>query len=154
MKKVFLLLIFFCTLSFSDMGGFEDLKWGASREEVKEYLMKKFDLKETAFLEFPDSLDLNMKGVRFSDISIKNITFEFNKRGEFFSWRGETYTIAGDKINIKKLLIKEYNLIEKKNKENVTYLDTNSNREWIDISFEPDKVTFICRDYYYWFKKN
>ena len=154
MKKVFLLLIFFCTLSFSDMGGFEDLKWGASREEVKEYLMKKFDLKETAFLEFPDSLDLNMKGVRFSDISIKNITFEFNKRGEFFSWRGETYTIAGDKINIKKLLIKEYNLIEKKNKENVTYLDTNSNKEWIDISFEPDKVTFICRDYYYWFKKN
>ena len=117
MKKVFLLLIFFCTLSFSDMGGFEDLKWGASREEVKEYLMKKFDfLKKEDFSDFDDYITLK-KAIKFSDISIKDPYFEFNKHGEFYGWSGETYTIKGDKVNIKKLLIKKYNLIEKKIKK-------------------------------------
>ena len=112
MKKVFLLLIFFCTLSFSDMGGFGDLKWGASREEVKEYLMKNFDfLKKESFIDFDDHITL-ITGITFSDISIKDPSFDFNKHGEFFGWRGETYTIKGD--NIKNLLIKKYNLIEKK----------------------------------------
>ncbi len=117
MKKVFLLLIFFCTLSFSDMGGFEDLKWGASREEVKEYMMKNFDfLKKEDFSDSDDHFSLR-KAIKFSDISIKDVYFEFNKYGEFYGWSGKTYTIKGDKINIKKLLIKKYNLIEKKIKK-------------------------------------
>ena len=120
MKKVFLLLVFFCTLSFSDVGGFEDLKWGASREEVKEYLMKNFDLNMENFLDSKDSFvvvrRIDMKSIKFSDITLKDPTFQFNKFGEFCGWSGETYTIKGDKTNIKKLLMKKFNLVEKKMK--------------------------------------
>ena len=66
MKKILLLLIFLCTISFSNtIGGFGDLKWGASREEAKKYLMETYKLKEYAVYEFDDYTQVNFENIKF-----------------------------------------------------------------------------------------
>ena len=78
MKKILLLLMFLCTISFSNtIGGFGDLKWGASREEVKKYLMETYDLMESSVYEFEDYTQVLSQNIKFMDVGLWDITFHF-----------------------------------------------------------------------------
>ena len=98
MKKIVLLLIFLCTISFSNtIGGFGDLKWGASREEVKKYLMETYKIREASIYELKDYTQVVFQDIKFLDVEMWDVTFYFNKEAQFSSWRSETYTLKGDK---------------------------------------------------------
>ncbi len=142
MKKVFLLLIFFCTLSFSDMGGFGDLKWGASREEVKQYMMKTYNLKDSGVSELKDITKVFLENVELFNIDLYDINFYFNDNGGLSKWWAESYTIKENKIHLIEKFKKEYNLKEKKEKDDLVIVYGYSGTEMISISFYPNKIIF------------
>ena len=128
MKKALLLLIFLCSLGFADIGGFENLKWGASREEAKDYLIKNFNLKESDIYERENSfktkdgilktyysLHIISGKTWFSGIRLGDLDLRFNKYGEFGEWFATIYSVSeSDVKTIKKKLKNIYNLEEKK----------------------------------------
>ena len=142
MKKVFLLLIFFCTLSFSDMGGFGDLKWGASREEVKQYMMKTYNIEDYGIYELKDVTKVSLKNVELFNIELYDINFRFNDNGGLSKWWAESYTIKGDKKSLIEKFKKEHNLTEEKDKDGLTKLYGFSETELISIYFYPNKIIF------------
>ena len=145
MKKVFLLLIFFCTLSFSDMGGFGDLKWGASREEVTQYMMKTYNLKNYEIYQLKNSIMVSLSNVELFNIDLYNIDFYFNDNGRLSNWWAESYTIKEDKKSLIEKFKKEYTLKEEKEKDGLVILYGYSGTELISISFYPNKITFNIR---------
>ena len=124
MKKILLLLIFICSFGFADIGGFDDLKWGASKEKAKNYLIKTFNLEENEIFETTYSytkkdgtlnktisLRIIMGKTSFSGITLRNLSLNFNKYGEFETWTAQTYSISDTK-KIKDKLKKEFYLIK------------------------------------------
>ena len=164
MKKILLLLIFICSFGFADIGGFDDLKWGASKEEAKNYLIKTFNLEEDDIFETTYSytkkdgtlnkityLRIIMGKTSFSGITLRNLSLNFNKHGEFETWTAQTYSISDTK-KTKNRLKNEFNLIEKINEEKIEYLRLQSSEESFSIHFLPDKIEFYCTSDYYSFR--
>ena len=146
MKKIFLLLILLCSISFSNAGGFLDLKWGASKEETQKYILDTFNETTTIVKDDVINYSLNDNDLEFLNIPLKNTYFRFTENDKFYMWIGETYTIKGDKTSIKNMLKKKYNLVEEtKNGKNYLYADNN--KEVIQIDFYPDKIKFYFTDY-------
>ena len=165
MKKILLLLIFICSFGFADVGGFDDLKWGASKEEAKNYLIKTFNLEEDDILETTYSytkkdgtldtkshITIMLGKTFFSGIILRDLSLDFNKYEELEGRSAETYPISDIK-KIKERLKKNYNLNEKKNEEKIEYLDLNSKEELFMIHFKPKKeefvITFYSLNFYY-----
>ena len=112
MKKILLLLIFICSFGFADIGGFDDLKWGASKEEAKNYLIKTFNLEEDDIFETTYSytkkdgtsdtkshLKVMLGKTFFSGVILRDLSLDFNKHGELEGWFAQTYPVS----DIKKL---------------------------------------------------
>ena len=149
MKKIFLLLILLCSISFSNAGGFLDLKWGASKEETQKYILDTFN--KTTPIVKDDVINYSLKDIEFLNIPLKDVYFGFTENDKLYMWIGETYTIQGNKASIKDTMKKKYNLIEKtENGENYLYGDNN--KEVIQIDFYPDKIKFYFTDYNTWLK--
>ena len=154
MKKILLLLIFLCTISFSNtIGGFGDLKWGASREEAKKYLMETYKLKEYAVYEFDDYTQVNFENIKFLDVEMYDLVFYFNKNKQFSGWRAQTYTMRYDKRYLIDRYKKDYNLDEEKKSNDIISLTGFPESEAFLIQIYPDKVTFYIEDFNYSFPK-
>ena len=150
MKKILLLLIFLCTFSFSNtIGGFGDLKWGASKQEVKKYLMETYDLKEYSVYEFKDYTQITYQSINFGDVGLREIIFYYNKKGQFSKWRAESYTIKYDKTYLIDRYKKDYNLKEKKEPNDVISLTGYPDTEGFLIQIYPDKVKFNIENFDY-----
>ena len=150
MKKIVLLLIFLCTFSFSNtIGGFGDLKWGASREDVKKYLMETYDLMESSVYELDDYTQVVFKNIKFLDVEMWDVSFHFNKKNEFSSWIAESYTMKGDKTYLIDKYKKDYDLKEKEDADDKVTLSGFSKNEGILIYIFPDKVKFYISDFNY-----
>ena len=148
MKKIVLLLIFLCTISFSDtVGGFGELKWGASREEVKKYLMETYKLRESAIFELEDYTQVIFENIKFLDVEMWNVTFHFNNKNQFSKWRAESYTMKGDKKYLIDKYKKTYNLKERKDADGRITLTGYPENEGILIYIYPDKVKFYIQDF-------
>ena len=151
MKKIFLLLILLCSISFSNAGGFLDLKWGASKEETQKYILDTFNETTTIVKDDVIKYTLNDNDIKFLNIPLKDVYFGFTPNNKLHTWIAETYNIQGDETNIKNMLKEKYNLIEKtENGEN--YLYSDDNKEVIQIDFYPDKIEFYFTDYNIWLK--
>ena len=154
MKKIVLLLIFLCTFSFSNtIGGFNDLKWGASREEVKKYLIETYDLMESSVWQIDDYSKVTYHSIYFGDVGLKEIIFYYNEKGQFYQWRAESYTMRGDKRYLIDKYKKAYNLEEEKKANDVISLTGLPESEAILIQVYPDKVKFNIEDFNYTFPK-
>ena len=154
MKKIFLLLIFLCTISFSNtIGGFGDLKWGASKEEVKKYLMETHKLRETAVWEFDDYTEVTYQSIYFGDVGLREITFYYNEKGQFSKWKAESYTMRGNKQYLIDKYKKTYNLDEEKDSTGVISLTGLPESEGILIEIYPDRIEFYIEDFNYTFPK-
>ena len=150
MKKIVLLLIFFCTISFSNtIGGFGDLKWGASREEVKKYLMETYNLKDYSIFQINDYTEIIYESIKFENVSLWKINFYYNKKGQFSQWRAESYTMKGDKLYLIDKYKKAYNLKEKRESDDIVSLTGYPESEGILIQIYPDKVTYYIENFDY-----
>ena len=154
MRKIVLLLIFLCTISFSNtIGGFGDLKWGASKEEVKKYLIETHKLRETAVCEFDDYTKVTSQSIYFGDIGLREIIFYYNEKGQFYQWIAESYTLRGTKQYLIDKYKKAYNLDEEKDSNGIISLTGLPESEAIIIKVYPDKVKFNFQDFNYTFPK-
>jgi hypothetical protein len=154
MKKIVLLLIFLCTISFSNtIGGFGDLKWGASREEVKKYLMETYDLKEYSIYELKEYTQATYQSIKFGDVGLREINFYYNEKGQFYQWRAESYTIKYDKTHLIDRYKKAYDLDEEKKANGIISLTGLPESEAILIQVYPDKIKFNFQDFNYTFPK-
>ena len=106
MKKIFLLLILLYSISFSNAGGFLDLKWGTSKEETQKYILDTFNETTTIIVDSAIKYTLNDNDIKFLNIPLKDTYFSFTENDKLYMWIGETYTIQGDKTNIKNMLKK------------------------------------------------
>ena len=151
MKKILLLLIFLCTFSFSNtIGGFGDLKWGASKQEVKKYLMKTYDLMDSSVFELDDYTQVIYENVKFLDVEMWDVSFYFNNKNQFSKWRAESYTMKGNKKYLIDKYKKDYNLKEaKKDSDGNLYLTGYPENEGILVIIFPDKIRFNIQDYDY-----
>ena len=154
MKKIVLLLIFLCTISFSNtIGGFGDLKWGASREEVKKYLMETYNLKDYSIYQIRDYTEVTYESIYFGNVGLREITFYYNEKGQFYQWIAESYTLRGTKQYLIDKYKKTYNLDEEKDSTGVISLTGLPESEGILIEIYPDRIEFYIEDFNYTFPK-
>ena len=155
MEKIVLLLILLCTISFSDtIGGFGDLKWGASKEEVKKYLMETYNLKKSSgIFEFKDYTEVTYESIYFGDVGLREIIFYYNEKGQFSKWKAESYTMRGNKQYLIDKYKKAYNLDEEKDSNGLISLTGLPESEAIIIKVYPDKIKFNFQDFNYTFPK-
>ncbi|MDR2879515.1 MAG: hypothetical protein LBV03_06350 [Fusobacteriales bacterium] len=154
MKKILLLLMLLCTISFSNtVGGFNELKWGASREEVKKYLMETYELKSSDIFQIRDYTEVIYESIYFGDVNLWEITFYYNEKGQFYQWMAESYTMRYDKTYLINRYKKAYNLKEKKESNGVISLTGYPESEGFLIQVYPDKIKFNIQDFNYTFPK-
>jgi hypothetical protein len=154
MKKIVLLLIFLCTIGFSNIiGGFGDLKWGASKEEVKKYLMGTYNLKDYAVFEYEDHTKVIHENIKFENVGLWEIIFYYNEKDQFYQWRAESYTMRYDKTYLIDRYKKAYNLNEEKKANGIISLTGLPESEAILIQVYPDKIKFNFQDFNYTFPK-
>ena len=154
MKKIVLLLIFLCTISFSNtIGGFGDLQWGASREEVKKYLMETYELRESSVRQIDDYSKITYENIYFDDVGLREIIFYYNEKDQFYQWTAESYTMRYDKTYLIDQYKKTYNLDEEKKANGVISLTGLPESEAILIQVYPDKIKFNFQDFNYTFPK-
>ena len=144
MKKIFLLLVLFNSLIFSNADGFLDLKWGASKDETLKYMNKTFGVTTNVIED--DVILYSMKNIKFEGLDLKDLYFSYLPNGKFNMWIGKTYTIKGDQTKIKKTLKEKYGLKEEK-KEKYDRLFNYINGEAIEIKFYNDRIEFYLENY-------
>ena len=127
------------------MGGFGNLKWGAPKEEVKQYMMKTYNIEDYGIYELKGVTKVFLANVELFNIELYDIDFYFNDNGGLSNWWAESYTIKGDKKSLIEKFKKEHNLTEEKDKDGLTKLYGFSKTELINIYFYPDKITFNIR---------
>ncbi|MDR2879669.1 MAG: hypothetical protein LBV03_07140 [Fusobacteriales bacterium] len=154
MKKILLLLILLCTISFSNtIGGFGELKWGASREEVTKYLMKTYDLEEYSIYQIRNYTEVTYQSIYFGDVNLREINFYYNKNGQFYKWGAKSYTMRYDKTYLINRYKKAYNLKEKKDSNDVISLTGYPETEGFLIEIYPDRIEYDIEDFNYTFPK-
>ena len=150
MKKIFLLFLFICMVSFSEFE-FGDLKWGSTKEETKDYLEKTFEIDRDSIQERDNNqLRIWRKSVTFADISLKEVVFEYNSYGELKSWSGKTGGEYEEYSYIKNYLKKKYLLDEKKVDGTDALTKHIKDYGSMIVFFEDKKIIFNgINNYYY-----
>ena len=110
MRKIVLLFLFICMVSFSEFE-FGDLKWGSTKEETKDYLVKTFGINRDSMQERNNNqLRIWREPVTFADINLKEVVFEYNSDGELKKWTGKTGGEYEEYSYVKNYLKKKYDL--------------------------------------------
>ena len=139
-------------ISFSEFE-FGDLKWGSTKEETKDYLVKTFGIDRDSIWEHGDNeLKLWMQHVTFADISLKEVVFEYNSDGELKKWTGETGGEYGEYSYIRNYLKK--NMLQLKKEIDETDALTKHIKDYgsMLVFFEDKKIVFINTNHYYYLK--
>ena len=152
MKKIFLLFLFICIVSFSEFE-FGDLKWGSTKEETKDYLVKTFGINRDSMQEHNNNqLRIWREPVTFADINLKEVVFEYNSDGELKKWTGETGGEYEEYSYIRNYLKKKYALDEKKVDGTDTLTKHIKDYGSMLVFFENKKIVFINKNNYYYLK--
>ena len=106
MKKIFLLLLLLCTLSFTETTGFIDLKWGSSKEDSLKYMKDTFGVEP--LVNGNTIVTYNSKNIKLEGLELLKITFFYSDNKKFYSWTGSTPNVTYDKNFVKEKFKKKY----------------------------------------------